>query len=103
MRLTCFATNAKDNRSPRWSYGTANAPVPRTASAPPEPPACATPLHDTAQNQIWLEIVQTALDLFAWMPTRQPAPHPARTPLNKPKRPPDASTSRHERSRLRTS
>ncbi|MER5363615.1 IS1380 family transposase, partial [Streptomyces sp. NPDC002785] len=26
------------------------------------------PLHDTAQNQIWLEIVQVALDLLAWMP-----------------------------------
>jgi hypothetical protein len=26
------------------------------------------PLHDTAQNQIWLEIAQIALDLLAWMP-----------------------------------
>ncbi|NED80917.1 IS1380 family transposase, partial [Streptomyces sp. SID11233] len=26
------------------------------------------PLHDTAQNQIWLEIVQIALDLLAWIP-----------------------------------
>ncbi|WP_281157718.1 transposase, partial [Streptomyces sp. HYC2] len=26
------------------------------------------PLHDTAQNGIWLEIVQIALDLLAWMP-----------------------------------
>lgn len=26
------------------------------------------PLHDTAQNRIWLEIVQVALDLLAWMP-----------------------------------
>ncbi|MGM9379176.1 IS1380 family transposase [Streptomyces longwoodensis] len=26
------------------------------------------PLHDTAQNQIWLEIIQIALDLLAWMP-----------------------------------
>lgn len=26
------------------------------------------PLHDTAQNQIWLEIVQIALDLLAWLP-----------------------------------
>lgn len=26
------------------------------------------PLHGTAQNQIWLEIVQIALDLLAWMP-----------------------------------
>lgn len=33
--------------------------------------ACSTglrnlPLHDAAQNQIWLEIVQIALDLLAW-------------------------------------
>jgi hypothetical protein len=26
------------------------------------------PLHTSAQNQIWLEIVQLALDLIAWMP-----------------------------------
>lgn len=26
------------------------------------------PLHDTAQNQVCLEIVQIALDLLAWMP-----------------------------------
>ncbi|MFB7669370.1 IS1380 family transposase [Kitasatospora sp. NPDC056138] len=26
------------------------------------------PLHDAAQNQIWLEVVQLALDLLAWMP-----------------------------------
>jgi Transposase DDE domain group 1 len=26
------------------------------------------PLHTTAQNKIWLEIVQIALDLLAWMP-----------------------------------
>ncbi len=26
------------------------------------------PLHDTAQDRIWLEIVQIALDLLAWMP-----------------------------------
>src|SRR5256885_6189704 len=26
------------------------------------------PLHDTAQNRVWLEFVQIALDLLAWMP-----------------------------------
>lgn len=26
------------------------------------------PLHEAAQNQVWLEIVQLALDLLAWMP-----------------------------------
>ncbi|GAA2273497.1 hypothetical protein GCM10010368_48640 [Streptomyces roseiscleroticus] len=30
------------------------------------------PLHDTAQNQVWLEIVQIALDLLAWMPMLAP-------------------------------
>ncbi|MEV5366122.1 IS1380 family transposase [Streptomyces cellulosae] len=27
------------------------------------------PLHTTAQNKVWLEIAQIALDLLAWMPT----------------------------------
>jgi hypothetical protein len=26
------------------------------------------PLHSTAQNRVWLEIVQLSLDLLAWMP-----------------------------------
>lgn len=26
------------------------------------------PLHDSVQNQVWLEIMQIALDLLAWMP-----------------------------------
>ncbi len=26
------------------------------------------PLHTTAQNKVWLEIIQIALDLLAWMP-----------------------------------
>jgi hypothetical protein len=26
------------------------------------------PVHDTTQNKVWLEIVQIALDLLAWMP-----------------------------------
>lgn len=39
------------------------------------------PLHDTAQNQIWLEIVQIALDLLAWMPMLpSPAPPGAGNP-----------------------
>ncbi|GAA0957307.1 hypothetical protein GCM10009575_087910 [Streptomyces rhizosphaericus] len=25
------------------------------------------PLHDTAQNKVWLEIIQLALDLLVWM------------------------------------
>lgn len=69
MRLTCFATN------------TAGTPIAalelrhrqRARAEDRIRAARATglrnlPLHDAAQNQIWLEIVQIALDLLAWMP-----------------------------------
>jgi hypothetical protein len=69
MRLTCFATNTpgeaiaglelrhrqrarcEDRIRDARSTGLRN-----------------LPLHDFTQNQIWLEIVQLALDLLAWMP-----------------------------------
>lgn len=69
MRITCFATNtpgrpiaelelrhrlrarAEDRIRAARSTGLRN-----------------LPLHDTAQNELWLEIVQIALDLLAWMP-----------------------------------
>ncbi|MGH3311306.1 MAG: IS1380 family transposase [Streptomyces sp.] len=69
LRLTCFATN------------TTSAPIAalelrhrqRARAEDRIRAARATglrnlPLHDTAQNRIWLEIVQLALDLLAWMP-----------------------------------
>lgn len=69
LRLTCFATN------------TADLPITglelrhrRRARAEDRIRAARAtglrnlPLHDTAQNQIWLEIIQLALDLLAWMP-----------------------------------
>ncbi|WP_055524839.1 IS1380 family transposase [Streptomyces graminilatus] len=69
MRITCFATN------------TLNQPIAglelrhrlRARAEDRIRAARATglrnlPLHDTAQNGIWLEIVQIALDLLAWMP-----------------------------------
>jgi hypothetical protein len=69
MRLTCFATN------------TTTMPIAelelrhrRRARAEDRIRAARAtglrnlPLHHTAQNQIWLEIVQLALDLLAWMP-----------------------------------
>jgi len=69
LRLTCFATN---------TTGTAIAALElrhrqRARAEDRIRGARATglrnlPLHDTAQNQIWLEIVQLALDLLAWMP-----------------------------------
>ncbi|MGW5974034.1 IS1380 family transposase [Streptomyces sp. NPDC055186] len=69
MRITCFATNtpgrpiaqlelrhrlrarAEDRIRAARATGLRN-----------------LPLHDTAQNQVWLEIVQIALDLLAWLP-----------------------------------
>ncbi|MFE5109460.1 IS1380 family transposase [Streptomyces sp. NPDC056663] len=69
MRLTCFATNtigrpiaelelrhrlrarAEDRIRNARATGLRN-----------------LPLHHTAQNKVWLEIVQIALDLLAWMP-----------------------------------
>jgi hypothetical protein len=69
MRLTCFATNtsgrpiaelelrhrlrarAEDRIRAARATGLRN-----------------LPLHRTAQNRIWLEIVQIALDLLAWIP-----------------------------------
>jgi hypothetical protein len=69
MRLTCFATN------------TSGRPIAELelrhrlrARAEDRIRAARTtglrnlPLHRTAQNRIWLEIVQIALDLLAWMP-----------------------------------
>lgn len=69
MRITCFATNtpttpiaelelrhrlrarAEDRIRAARATGLRN-----------------LPLHTTAQNKIWLEIVQLTLDLLAWMP-----------------------------------
>ncbi|WP_406272422.1 IS1380 family transposase [Streptomyces sp. NBC_00191] len=69
LRLTCFATN---------TTGTAIAALElrhrqRARAEDRIRGARATglrnlPLRATAQNQIWLEIVQLALDLLAWMP-----------------------------------
>lgn len=69
MRLTCCATNTA-------SEAIATLELRHRQRARAEDrirAACATglrnlPLHDAAQNQIWLEIVQTALDLLVWMP-----------------------------------
>ena len=69
MRITCFATN------------TAGRPIAelelrhrlRARAEDRIRAARATglrnlPLHTTAQNKVWLEIIQIALDLLAWMP-----------------------------------
>ncbi|WP_326763464.1 IS1380 family transposase [Streptomyces sp. NBC_01591] len=69
LRLTCFATNTKGGqladlelrhrRRARCEDRIRNARDTGLRNLP---------LHDTAQNQIWLEIVSIALDLLAWMP-----------------------------------
>ncbi|CAK7284819.1 IS1380 family transposase [Streptomyces misionensis] len=69
LRLTCFATNTQSRqladlelrhrRRARCEDRIRNARDTGLRNLP---------LHDTAQNQIWLEIVQIALDLLAWMP-----------------------------------
>ncbi|SHN34675.1 Transposase DDE domain group 1 [Streptomyces yunnanensis] len=68
-RLTCFATNTKGGqladlelrhqRRARCEDCIRNARDTGLRNLP---------LHDTAQNQIWLEIVSLALDLLAWLP-----------------------------------
>ncbi|MFE9825177.1 IS1380 family transposase [Streptomyces sp. NPDC005791] len=72
LRLTCFATNTTNTTD----IPIAALELRRRQRARAEDRirnARATglrnlPLHDTAQNQIWLEIVQLALDLLAWLP-----------------------------------
>ncbi|MGW6356611.1 IS1380 family transposase [Streptomyces sp. NPDC055092] len=69
LRLTCFATNTKGGqladlelrhrRRARCEDRIRNARDTGLRNLP---------LHDTAQNRIWLEIVSIALDLLAWMP-----------------------------------
>ncbi|MEV6532749.1 IS1380 family transposase [Streptomyces sp. NPDC051639] len=69
LRLTCFATNTTDvpiaalelrhRQRARAEDRIRNARATGLRNLP---------LHDTAQNQIWLELVQLALDLLAWLP-----------------------------------
>lgn len=67
--LTCFATNTKDMPIAALELRHRQ----RARAEDRIRAARATglrnlPLHDTAQNRVWLEIVQIALDLLAWMP-----------------------------------
>jgi hypothetical protein len=69
LRLTCFATNTsggkitdlelRHRRRARAEDRIRNARATGLRNLP---------LHESAQNQIWLEIVQLALDLLAWLP-----------------------------------
>ncbi|MEV0008451.1 IS1380 family transposase [Streptomyces sp. NPDC047973] len=69
MRLTCFATNTTDRPIAELELRHRR----RARAEDRIRAARATglrnlPLKRTAQNRIWLEIVQIALDLLAWMP-----------------------------------
>ncbi|CAM5414445.1 IS1380 family transposase [Streptomyces spiroverticillatus] len=69
LRLTCFATNTTGEKIEALELRHRQ----RARAEDRIRNARATglrnlPLHDAAQNQIWLEIVQLALDLLAWMP-----------------------------------
>ncbi|UIX33303.1 IS1380 family transposase [Streptomyces sp. GQFP] len=69
LRLTCFATNTRDGQLADLELRHRR----RARCEDRIRGARATglrnlPLHDTAQNRIWLEIVSLALDLLAWMP-----------------------------------
>ncbi|MFR0357408.1 IS1380 family transposase [Streptomyces sediminimaris] len=69
MRLTCFATNTRHTPIAQLELRHRQ----RARAEDRIRAARATglrnlPLHDAAQNRIWLEIVQIALDLLAWMP-----------------------------------
>ena len=68
MRLTAFATNTKNvpiaALEPRHRQRARAEDRIRAARATG---LRNLPLHDSAQNQVWLEIMQIALDLLAWM------------------------------------
>ncbi|MDH6129200.1 hypothetical protein P3T39_006189 [Kitasatospora sp. GP82] len=69
LRLTCFATNT--TRTPIAQLEPRHRQRARAEDrirAARDTGLRNLPLHQAAQNQVWLEIVQLALDLLAWMP-----------------------------------
>ncbi|MFE8971809.1 IS1380 family transposase, partial [Streptomyces albogriseolus] len=69
MRVTCFATNTADRPIAQLELRhRLRARAEDRIRAARATGLHNLPLHDTAQNKIWLEIVQIALDLLAWMP-----------------------------------
>lgn len=67
MWLTCFAANTSDRPIAELELCHRLRVRSEDRIHAAWPPACA-PCPCTAQNRIWLEIVQIALDLLAWMP-----------------------------------
>lgn len=69
MRLTCFATNTSGRAIAELELRhRLRARAEERIRAARATGLRNLPLHRTAQNRIWLEIVQLALDLPAWMP-----------------------------------
>ncbi len=69
MRLTCFATNTADRPIAELELRhRLRARAEDRIRAARSTGLRNLPLKRTAQNRIWLEIVQIALDLLAWMP-----------------------------------
>ncbi|MEU9653157.1 IS1380 family transposase [Streptomyces sp. NPDC048110] len=69
MRITCFATSTLDRPIAELELRhRLRARAEDRIRAARSTGLRNLPLHDTAQNGIWLEIVQIALDLLAWMP-----------------------------------
>lgn len=69
MRITCFATNTTDRPIAELELRhRLRARAEDRIRAARATGLRNLPLHDTAQNKVWLEIVQIALDLLAWMP-----------------------------------
>ncbi|WP_405016040.1 IS1380 family transposase [Kitasatospora sp. NBC_00070] len=69
MRLTCFATNSTGTPIARLELRhRQRARAEDRIRAARDTGLRNLPLHQAAQNQVWLEIVQLALDLLAWMP-----------------------------------
>ncbi|WP_089106422.1 IS1380 family transposase [Streptomyces hyaluromycini] len=69
MRLTCFATNTVDTAIAALELRhRQRARAEDRIRAARDTGLRNLPLHHAAQNQLWLEIVQIALDLLAWMP-----------------------------------
>ncbi|CAM5482273.1 IS1380 family transposase OS=Streptomyces aurantiogriseus OX=66870 GN=GCM10010251_97380 PE=4 SV=1 [Streptomyces aurantiogriseus] len=69
MRITCFATNTPDRPIAELELRhRLRARAEDRIRAARSTGLRNLPLHDTAQNRVWPEIVQIALDLLAWMP-----------------------------------
>lgn len=69
MRITCFATNTPDRPIAELELRhRLRARAEDRIRAARATGLRNLPLHEAGQNTVWLEIVQIALDLLAWMP-----------------------------------